>query len=86
MKNEIFQDEIIELEDVTLLELEKKTFQRKSKEKPLTNDIVADFFKSLDYKPLSARKEMSCVKKAQLSFYDDVDDDRKQIFLENPNI
>ena len=50
-------------------------------EKTLTDNIVHDFFASLDYKKLSREEELHYIRRAKLSFYDDVDDKTKELFL-----
>lgn len=66
-------------------ELKKELLGKKNlfKQASLTNNIVDDFFHGLDYIPLSLNEEISCIKKAQLSFYDDVSDEKKREFFEN---
>ena len=53
------------------------------KEKIFTEDVLHDFYANSDYKKISPRKEISLIKRAQLSFYDEVDDKTKEIFLKN---
>jgi len=57
----------------------------------LTNSILEDFFKTLTYKELTKAKENHLIKKAKLSFYDEVDDETKELYIkyyleEFPNI
>lgn len=48
----------------------------------VTSDVVHDRMSNLPYVKLSRQAEISCIKKAKLSFYYDVDDDKKAEFLE----
>ncbi len=63
--------------------LDRKKNKHLIRKKQLTDDILYDFFNCLDYIPLSLKEEKSYIKKAQLSFYDDIDDDRKFLFIKN---
>lgn len=46
-----------------------------------TDDVFYDFYKNLDYKRLSNKEERRYIKRAKLSFYDEVDDYKKELFL-----
>ena len=48
----------------------------------LTDDIVSDRLTKMSYKPLSRREEVSLIKKLKLSYYEDVDDNLKQTYLD----
>ena len=50
-------------------------------EKILTEDVLHDFYSHLDYKKLSPSEEKRYIKRSKLSFYDEVDDDTKKMFL-----
>ncbi|MBR2587806.1 MAG: sigma-70 family RNA polymerase sigma factor [Bacilli bacterium] len=47
----------------------------------VTNDIVKDRFLNVDYKPLSRKREINLIKKSKLSYYDYVDDELKEKYL-----
>lgn len=48
---------------------------------PLTSDIIGDRFLNIPYQPLTREEEVRFIKKAQLSFYDEVDDQTKEKYL-----
>lgn len=47
----------------------------------VTNDIVKDRFLNVDYKPLSRKQEINLIKKSKLSYYDYVNDELKEKYL-----
>ena len=71
MKNEHYDN---------LLYQENEPFMGKDNKK-VTDDIINDVVKSLDYVPLSRKKETSLIKKAKLSFYHSADNETKKLLL-----
>ena len=64
------------------LEKSKTTIKKSKNEAILSNDIIKDTFKKLDYKPLTKNQETRWLKKLKLAFYYDVDKETKKKYLE----
>ncbi len=47
----------------------------------VSGDIINDRFNNLEYTPLSRNEEISLIRKAKLSFYDDVNEDQQELYL-----
>ena len=72
MKNEHYDN---------LLYQDDDNYEYLKEDRAVTDNIISDVFGNLEYKPLSRKQETSLIKKAKLSFYDQVDDETKKLFL-----
>ena len=60
-----------------LLYQDDDNYEYLKEDRVVTDNIISDVFGNLEYKPLSRKQETSLIKKAKLSFYEQVDDETK---------